>query len=53
MRIKNMRIKNTKANKIYLIIGRLFVYAGIYAIAELAFIKFLEFVVCNCITTIK
>lgn len=53
MRIKNMRIKNTRANKIYLIIGRLFVYAGMYAISVMATIKFLEFVVCNCITTIK
>lgn len=48
-----MRIKNTKANKFYLIMGRLLVNIGIYAIVLQASIKILEFVVCNCITTIK
>lgn len=48
-----MKIKNTKANKFYLIMGRLLVNIGIYAIALQVSIKILEFVVCNCITTIK
>lgn len=48
-----MKIKNTKANKFYLIMGRLLVNIGMYAIVLQASIKVLEFVVNNCITTIK
>ena len=48
-----MRIKNTKKNMIYLIIGRLFVYISLYLVALQVSIKILEFVVCNCITTLK
>lgn len=48
-----MKIKNTKANKFYLIMGRLLVNIGIYAIALQASIKVLKFIVNNCITTIK
>ena len=48
-----MRIKNSKKNVMYMIIGRLFVSIGIYGIALQVSIKILEFVVNNCITTIK
>lgn len=48
-----MRIKNTRKNKIYLVIGRLFVYISLYLITLQASIKVLEFIVNNCITTIK
>jgi len=48
-----MKIKNTKANKFYLIMGRILVNIGIYAIVLQASIKVLEFIVNNCITTIK
>lgn len=48
-----MKIRNTKANKFYLIMGRLLVNIGIYAIVLQAGIKVLEFIVNNCITTIK
>ena len=48
-----MRIKNTRANKVYLIIGRLIVTVGLYLLVLQASVKVLEFVVCNCITTIK
>lgn len=48
-----MKIRNTKANKFYLIMGRLLVNIGIYAIVLQTGIKVLEFIVNNCITTIK
>lgn len=48
-----MKIKNTRANKVYLIIGRLIVNVGLYLLALQVSTKILEFVVCNCITTIK
>ena len=48
-----MRIKNTRKNKIYLVIGRLFVNVSLYLVVLQAGIKILEFIVNNCITTIK
>lgn len=50
---KKLKIKNTRENKFYLIMGRILVNIGIYAIALQVSIKILEFVVFNCITTIK
>ena len=50
---KKLKIKNTRENKFYLIMGRILVNIGIYAIALQASIKVLEFIVNNCITTIK
>lgn len=48
-----MKIKNTRKNIVYMIIGRLFVYISLYLITLQASIKVLEFIVNNCITTIK
>lgn len=48
-----MKIKNSKKNVMYMIVGRLFVSIGIYAVVLQVSIKILEFVVFNCITTIK
>lgn len=53
LKTKKLRIKNTRENKFYLIMGRILVNIGIYAIVLQASVKVLEFVVCNCITTIK
>lgn len=47
-----MRIKNTKKNIIFLIIGRITTFLLIYGISILIFIKVLEFIVNNCITTL-
>ncbi len=47
-----MRIKNTKKNILYLIIGRITTFLLIYGISILAFVKVLEFIVNNCITTL-
>lgn len=47
-----MRIKNTKKNIFYIIVGKLFTFLLIYGISILAFIKVLEFIVNNCITTL-
>lgn len=47
-----MRIKQNKKNIIYLIIGRITTFLLIYGISILAFVKVLEFIVNNCITTL-
>jgi len=47
-----MRIKQNKKNIIYLIIGRITTFLLIYGISILAFIKVLEYIVNNCITTL-
>lgn len=47
-----MRIKNTKKNIIFLIIGRITTFLLIYGISILIFVKVLEFIVNNCITTL-
>lgn len=47
-----VKIKNTKKNIIFLIIGRITTYILLYGISVLAFIKVLEFIVNNCITTL-
>ena len=47
-----MRIKNTKKNIFYIIVGKLFTFLLIYGISILIFIKVLDFIVNNCITTL-
>ena len=47
-----MRIKNNRKNIIFLIIGRITTFLLIYGISILIFVKVLEFIVNNCITTL-
>lgn len=47
-----IKIKNNRKNIIFLIIGRITTYFIIWGISVLIFIKVLEFIVNNCITTL-
>lgn len=50
---KKLKIKNTKKNIIYLLIGKLFVNISLYLIALQTSYKVLMFIIDNCITTLK
>jgi len=47
-----VKIKNTKKNKIYLIIGRLTTVVVVWGLLVQVNVKILDFIINNCITTL-
>ena len=47
-----IKIKNNRKNIFFVIVGKIATFLLIYGISILAFIKVLEFIVNNCITTL-
>lgn len=49
---KGLRIKNTKSNIFFLIIGRLATYFSLYVTIEILLYKIIIYILDNCITTL-
>ncbi len=53
MKKNKLKIRNTKSNIVFLVIGRLTTYISIYIAIEVLLYKAMIYILDNCITTIK